>query len=434
MHMKTKLVIFGITGELSISKLLPALEQIISTNDFEDVSVIGITRQKGVQPQDLIQKALGNKKNNLEGKLDVFPMDLSKKSDYTKLEKRIGLKKGEQLLVYLSVPPRAATQIVCNLGEAGVNTPNVKILFEKPFGWDLESAKDMLARTEHYFKDEQIYRIDHYLAKEMAQNIIAFRSSNALFSDVWSKEYIHSIVVTMGESDRIHNRPSFDQLGSLRDVLQNHVLQLLALTIMDTPKDLDWDEMPKLRLKALQGLETAKPENAMRAQYEGYRDDVQAPNSLTETFVSLTLFSSDPRWKDVPMKLTAGKALKEKTSEVRVRLCKKTDKSQCNEIVFRLDGTHTGIDMEAFVEKPGLKSDFEIRHLGLRFPEDAKLPEAYERVIMDAITSRKSLFTSGEEVLESWRILQSVQDTWSADSQPLKTYPIGSDINEIINT
>lgn len=432
--MKTKLVVFGITGELSISKLLPALEQIISTNDFKDISIMGITRQKDVKPKDLIQKALGNKKNNLENELDIFPMDLAETSDYVELKKRIGLEKDEQLLVYLSVPPRAATQIVSHLGETGINTPNVKILFEKPFGWNLESAKDMLADTARYFKDEQIYRIDHYLAKEMAQNIIAFRSSNALFSDVWSKEYIHSIVVTMGEPDRIYNRPSFDQLGSLRDVLQNHVLQLLALTIMDTPKNLDWDEMPKLRLRALKILETAKPENAMRAQYEGYQDDAQAPQSLTETFVSLTVFSNDPRWKGVPMRLTAGKALKEKTSEVRVRLCKKTDKSQCNEIVFRLDGTHTGVDMETFVETPGLKSDFEVRHLGLRFPEDAKLPEAYERVIADAITSRKSLFTSGEEVLESWRILRSVQDIWAIDSRPLKIYPVGSDINKIINT
>ena len=185
--MKTKLLIFGITGDLSTRKLLPALEQIISTGNFDDISVIGVSRHV-VNEADLFINC--KDKTFLNGKLSMFTMDLAKLQDYERLKTFISLVDDEQLLIYLAVPPSATVQIVDFTGEVGINTPNVKILFEKPFGIDLTSAEKLIDQTARYYKEEQTYRIDHYLAKEMSQNIVAFRGRNALFSHIWSNNFI----------------------------------------------------------------------------------------------------------------------------------------------------------------------------------------------------------------------------------------------------
>ncbi|HEU4830944.1 MAG TPA: hypothetical protein VFS65_02100, partial [Candidatus Saccharimonadales bacterium] len=178
-------------------------------------------------------------------------------------------------------------------------------------------------------------------------------------------------------------------------------------------------------MKALSQVEVADPKKAIRAQYEGYQKEVDNPGSLTETFVSLELRSTQPRWLDVPILLRTGKSLDRKTTEIRIHL-KKMSEAQSNCIIFRIQ-PNEGIDIELFTKKPGYERNFETRHLKLDFPEDTKLPDAYEQVIVDAIRSHKSLFTSSGEVLRSWEILQSVQRAWSMDHTPLPTYPVGSD-------
>ncbi|MEO5950741.1 MAG: hypothetical protein ABIQ04_04815 [Candidatus Saccharimonadales bacterium] len=409
--MKTKLLIFGITGDLSTRKLLPALEQIISTGDFDDLSVIGVSRRE-VNIPELLQGSLG--KTDLVDKISIFSMDLAKKSDYLRLNEFVNLGDDEQLITYLSVPPSAATAIVDFMGEAGMNTPNVKILFEKPFGVDLSSAKDVIARTERFYKEDQLYRIDHYLAKEMAQNIIAFRGGNALFSHIWNNNFIESIEIIASEKIGIEGRTQFyEQTGALRDVLQGHLMQLLALTLMDITKEFKWDSVPEHRLAALSQLQLADPAKATRAQYETYQKEVENPGSTTETFVSVQLTSTQPRWLDVPITLTTGKALSEKTTEVRIHL-KKMHDAQSNCIIFRIQ-PNEGIDIELFTKKPGYDRQFETRNLSFDYAADVKLPDAYEQVLVDAINSRKSLFTSSGEVIRSWEILEPVQQAWMMD-------------------
>lgn len=426
--MKTKLLIFGITGDLSTRKLLPALKEIYTTGEFDDLSIIGVSRRE-VDVAELLNTSLGN--TDLMDKISICTLDLANPDDYYKLKDHVALGEDEQLLAYLSVPPQAAATIVDFMGEAGINTPNVKILFEKPFGVDLASAKEVITRTAHYFNEDQLYRIDHYLAKEMAQNIVAFRGGNALFSNIWNNNFVQAIEVIASEQIGIEGRAQFyEQTGALRDFVQGHLMQLLALTLMDIPHDFDWAELPELRTHALQQLQLADPAKAVRAQYDTYQQEVGNPGSLCETFVSLELQSNQPRWLDVPIRLVTGKALDRKTTEVRIHL-KKLHEAQSNCIIFRIQ-PNEGIDIELFSKKPGYDRQFETSHLDFAFADDAKLPDAYEQVIVDAIRSHKSLFTCSDEVLRSWEILAPIQQAWHMDNTPLSTYPVGSSIETVL--
>lgn len=426
--MKTKLLIFGITGDLSTRKLLPALRRIVRTDEFADLQVIGVSRRE-VDVLSLVRQSTGDA--TLADRISIFSMDLAQSDDYRRLKEYVALQSDEQLIVYLSVPPSAATQIVDFMGEAGINSPNVKLLFEKPFGVDFQSATDVIARTARYYSEDQIYRIDHYLAKEMAQNIATFRARNALFGHLWHNGAIEKIEVLALEKIGIEGRVQFfEQTGALRDVLQGHLMQLLALTLMDIPSDFDWSTVPQQRLEALLQLKVADPRKVIRGQYEGYREEAEAPTSQTETFVSLELESTTPRWKGVPLHLITGKALYKKTTEVRIHF-KKFHDAQRNRLIFRIQ-PNEGIEIELFTKKPGYERQFETQLLNFTYPEDAELPDAYEQVIVDAMKSRKSLFTSSDEVLRSWEVLQPIQQAWSMDSAPLVQYPKGAKPVDIV--
>jgi glucose-6-phosphate 1-dehydrogenase len=426
--MKTKLLIFGITGDLSTRKLLPAIKHIIEAEDSNELEIIGVSRRE-VTMSDVLQSSLGN--TDLLGKFSLFTMNVALKEDYGRLREFIALKDDEQLLIYLSVPPQASTQIVDFLGEATLNMPNVKLLFEKPFGVDLASAAEMISRTARYFEESQLYRIDHYLAKEMAQNIVTLRGGNALFEYIWQASAIEKIEIVALESITIEGRAQFyEQTGALRDFLQGHLIQLLALTLIDIPHNFDWNELPTLRLEALKKIQSARPENAARAQYKGYEDEVDNVGSRTETFVSVQLTSSDKRWKKVPIQLVTGKALREKKTEIRIHL-RKFHEAQSNCITLRIQ-PNEGVEMELFTKKPGYDRKFETQKLSYAYASDTRLPDAYEHVLIDAIHSRKSLFASSEEVLESWRILQPLQQAWANDNSALFMYSVGESVEQLL--
>jgi glucose-6-phosphate 1-dehydrogenase len=426
--MKTKLLIYGITGDLSTRKLLPALKEIISTGDFDDLSIIGVSRRQ-VNVPELLTSSLGDA--GLQDKVSVYSMDLANADDYHGLKDYVALQDDEQLIAYLSVPPQASTQIVDFMGEAGINAPNVKVLFEKPFGVDLRSAKDVIARASQYYHEDQLYRIDHFLAKEMAQNIVAFRGGNALFGHIWDNDSIEKIEVIASEKIGIEGRAQFyEPTGALRDLVQGHLMQLLALALMDIPADFDWNALPQLRRDALNAIQPANPGLAVRAQYEGYQNEAGNPGSLTETFVALELASTAPQWQGVPIHLITGKALNEKLTEVRIHF-RKFHEGQSNCLIFRLQ-PREGIEIDLFTKKPGYDREFETQKLQFAYPENTRLPDAYEQVIVDAIYSRKSLFTSSEEVLRSWEILQPIQEVWQMDKQPLNTYPQGSAASDVV--
>lgn len=420
--MKTKLLIFGITGDLSTRKLLPALRKIMASAEFSQVQLFGASRRE-------VGKAalLGD----LAAQTTMVTMDVARLEEYYHLKEQVDLQEDEQLLVYLSVPPRAATQIVRYLGEAGLNDERVKILFEKPFGIDLASAHEMIEQTARYFKERQLYRIDHYLAKEMAQNIVAFRSQNALFSHVWQADMIEYIEVNAFEDIGVEGRAAFyEQAGALRDVVQGHLLQLLALVLMELPPEIDWEHVPAYRQKALADLRPAGPARSLRAQYKGYREEVNIPASSVETFVSLELESDNPRWQGVPMRLTTGKALGFKRTEINIYFTK-THQSQTNRLTFHIQ-PNEGVEIILNTKKPGYDNELQTRHLSFRYPDDETLPDAYEQVIVDAIRSRKSLFTTSNEIIRAWEILQPLVDYWSMRPPEILQYEKGAHPGDIL--
>lgn len=400
--MATKLLIFGITGDLSTRKLLPALRQIVATDEFAKLELYGVSRRQ-VDTAALL--------GELADRTTIVTMNVAEASEYQRLQTTLSLQADDQLLIYLSVPPRAATQIVDFLGQTGLNDARVKILFEKPFGLDLAGAHEMVARTSRYFDESQIYRIDHYMAKEMAQNIVAFRAHNALFARSWHRAAIEKIEVNAFEAIDIEGRAQFyEQTGALRDVVQGHLLQLLALVLMSVPHDINWDELPAYRLAALQALKPADPARTIRGQYKGYTDEAGVPHSCVETFVSTELYSDDPLWRDVPLVLTTGKALDTKCTEIKVHF-RRACATQTDYLTFRVQ-PHEGIEMTLNTKRPGYDNQLEERHLAFSYPEDVSLPDAYEQVIVDAIRSRKSLFTSSDEIIRAWEVLQPLVDAW----------------------
>ena len=403
--MKTKLVIFGITGDLSRRKLIPALQRILLTDSGSGLSLYGVSRRE-VDTQELL--------GSLAGSTQMITMNVAEPEDYKKLFKSLDVQDDEQILVYLSVPPSASDQIVMLLGQNGFSDRRVKLLLEKPFGVDFESAEEMNDHLLDHFEESQLYRIDHYMAKEMAQNIIAFRADNAIFAHVWNKNAIERVTVGAYESIGIEGRSVFyEQTGAMRDVLHVHLLQLLSLILMDIPEDVTYAKIPTYRLKALAQIPPVKEGDVMRGQYVGYREEVGNDQTTTETYVTTTLYSEDDNWKDVPLILRTGKSLHTKSTEITVEF-KRTRANQANKLVFRIQ-PFEGVEIELHTKRPGYDRIMETRSLSFKYPEDLDLPDAYEQVIVDAIYSRKSLFTSSDEVLASWRILEPALKDWSME-------------------
>lgn len=391
---KTQLVIFGITGDLSTRKLLPALESIVKADECGDLSVIGVSRRQ-VKPDQLLKDH-----PMLLDRTTIYTMDLVEPDDYMGLKAKLdeGVEEGKprQVLFYLAVPPGAAATIVDLLGRAGLNSPEYKVLFEKPFGFDLASARDFIDRTARYFNDDQLFRIDHYMAKEIATEMLRMRADAEAKNRPWNNKLIDEITVVASEEIDIEGRASFyEQTGALRDFIQGHLMQVLALVLMPLYDPID---LPKQRLAALSGLAPADPAKAIRAQYKGYQQDVENPGSQTETFVSLELSSQDPNWEGVTIRLISGKALDKKRSYIHIR-CK--------------DGYEDQLDEDRLFER------------------DSKHLKAYERVLIEAISGRKDIFTSSQEVIRSWEILAPVQQAWAMDDNPITQYQKGTSITSL---
>lgn len=423
--MKTKLILFGITGDLSKRKLIPALSNIIGTGDFKNLEIIGVSRR---EPD--LGELLGDHIGKLGGLTTIFSMDLTSPEEYVHLKEYVSLQEDEQAMFFLSVPPDSMTQIVELLGKAGLNTPNVKIMLEKPFGIDLPSAQNMLRSIGEYYKESQIYRIDHYLAKEMSQNIVAMREGNALFEHIWNSKAIEKIEVVAYEQIGIEGRAAFyEQTGALRDVLQGHLMQLLSLVLMEIPEGFDWDSEPVQRSRAFDKLEVADPALSLRGQYKTYRDEVSNPGSMSETFVRVELQSSDPRWHGVPLILSTGKGLNAKTTEVRITL-RKSREQQTNTLVFHIQ-PNEGVTVDFYAKKPGYEREFDTKSLDLKYGVGTRIPDAYEQVFVDAILGHESLFASNDEVLRAWEILEPIQESWKTSTDDLVIYENGIDPSQI---
>ncbi|MDI3496563.1 MAG: glucose-6-phosphate 1-dehydrogenase [Patescibacteria group bacterium] len=437
----TIIVIIGISGDLSRRKLLPALAQIAMAGELpSECRIVGVTRQYDLQLSDVLAHV--DKTQGIENLMEFWHMELDKQASYEDLGKHLleiekSFTSPAQRLFYLSVPPQISRPIIELLGESGLaKVLNTKLLLEKPFGVDLQSAQELVDHIDHYFLPDQVYRIDHYLAKETAQNLVVFRQDNSLFKRTWNRDFIESVEIIASEKIGIEGRAIFyEQTGALRDLVQSHLLQLAALTLMELPSGRNFAQIPARRLAALNSLHLRERRiegNVMRGQYRGYQNEVHNPGSSVETFVSLTLESDDERFVGVPIILTTGKALASKETKIIISY-KRSENYEANQLILHLQPDE-GVELYLFAKRPGYDYQVERHSLKFFFGEYySRLPEAYEQVLFDAINSNHTLFTTSEEVLASWRILDSIQKTWAMNNDDLLIYEPGSKIEEVIS-
>jgi glucose-6-phosphate 1-dehydrogenase len=448
----TIIVIFGITGDLSQRYLMPALYHLIKAGLLhEKTEIVGISR-RSVSTDQLFEQVENNicladqacdqkALQEMKRKTSMVQMDLTAEGDYLALRKHLDkLEDGHGLcmnrLYYLSIPPQIYGSIITLMGQSELNTScqhdvaETRLLIEKPFGYDLESAKGLIKQTGAVFSEGQIFRIDHYLAKETVQNILTFRFANPIFESIWNGEHIERIVISASEEIKVGNRAQFyDPVGALRDFIQSHLIQLLAIVTMDRPKQINSEFIHKAKQALLEQVIQVPADKveelAVRAQYEGYPAEVHHETSKTETFAAVEVFIDSPRWKSVPITMWSGKALDAKKTEVQVTF-RGADQEATNQLRFRIQ-PNEGIELDLLAKKPGLATELQTAAMDFsyqqNFGNDAQ-PNAYERVLVDAIRGDHTLFATSEEVFESWRIVQPVLDEW-AKHDKVASYQVG---------
>jgi glucose-6-phosphate 1-dehydrogenase len=436
------IVIFGITGDLSKRKLLPALYHLFRQELLpEDTRIIGISR-KPLTPEKLlstVELCVLEKDNvcdpvglkRVQQAIRTLQLDPEKPEDYRELGKLLDSfdKGGKRTrLFYMSIPAAAYPPIVKNLAAAGLNEERNRLLLEKPFGYDLDSAGKLIDLLSEDFRESQIYRIDHYLAKETAQNLLAFRLHNPIFIPLWNCEHIRRVHIRAFETINIEGRKDFyERTGALRDFIQSHLMQLLSITMMDVPADMSSGAIHAAKQSFLERLLPADPAEAVRGQYEGYRDEVGNPASHVETYAALHLKHGAERWQHTDILLETGKAMDEKTTEIAVEF-KTPHERRRNSLIFRIQPGE-GISLDLVAKEPGFSDKMHHAALDFRYQEtfkDRQHIDAYERVLMDALRGDQALFASDREVLATWRVLQPIIETWQASGEGLLTYKAGS--------
>lgn len=449
------IVIFGITGDLSRRYLLPSLYHLIQDGILhEQTEIVGITRGT-TTAQELFDKVelCVNEIDNvcdpvalktMRDHTEMVQMDLNNPDDYDSLLRTLNDMEERQgvcmnRLYYLSIPPQAYTSVIHLLGERGLGSgcqhhkATSRLLVEKPFGFDVESAQELIDEIAKSFNEEQVFRIDHYMAKETVQNILTFRFSNPIFEALWNEEYIANIEISAKEKIGIEGRATFyEPLGALRDFIQSHLLQILGLITMDQPPVLDSEHIHDAKQAALDQVEAVPAEQVgertVRGQYKGYREEVNNADSTTETYTAITVFSKSPRWRGVPIRLVTGKALDERKTEICITFRGKPNGGSSNQLRFRIQ-PNEGIELDLAAKKPGYAHELQTINMDFSYEEDFDNhghPNAYERVLVNAVRGDHTLFATSQEIMSSWRIVQPVLENWAKQSEDLRFYDQGS--------
>lgn len=464
--MSFDLVLFGGTGDLAWRKLMPALFQAFRHGTLPAGGrIIGIGRDDLSAEQyrarigtrfdqvDLAKRPSTQEFTRFAALLEYVRMDLSRPDDYTRLAATLRERQTDTVVMYVATAPSLFTTVCEQLACAGLNTAQTRVVLEKPLGHDLASNRAINETVGRVFSEKQVFRIDHYLGKETVQNILTFRFANSIFERLWNRDAVDHIQITVSEKLGVGSRGGYyEEAGALRDMLQNHLMQVLALVTMEPPVSLDAEPVRDEKVKLLSSLRRLRPDqvaaNVVRGQYrEGfvageaqaaYRSESKVnPQSNVETFVAAKLFIDNWRWAGVPIYLRTGKALPLSASEVRVQF-KPTPNvlfaAQCgplldaNALTLRLQPDE-GISLRFTGKVPGV--GYGLRPVRMHFSYDSEFgaytPEAYERLLLDAIIGDATLFIRRDEVEQAWEIVDSIRAGW--DGLPLdkrEFYPAGN--------
>ncbi|MGY1739449.1 MULTISPECIES: glucose-6-phosphate dehydrogenase [unclassified Blastococcus] len=458
------LVIFGASGDLTARKLLPALARLAGYGALPpEVVLVGVARTPMTDDEfrDLCRRSVSGEDHPRWDELTSTARYVHGGYDDPATYQRLADVMTEcdhahgcagNRVYYFSTPPRLFGPIALSLGKAGLSVPDgdafVRAVIEKPFGWDEASARDLYADLSTAFTEEQIFRIDHYLAKETVQNLLALRFANSIFEPIWNRTWVDNVQITVAETLGVGDRGGFyETTGAMRDIVQNHVLQVLSLFLMEPPTSFHAeairDEKVKL-LRAIQPLDTEAQiaANAVRGQYTrgGTRDDLMPgyreepgvdPLSTTETFVAMRLEVQNWRWTGVPVYVRTGKRLPARVTEVAMEFRRPpqlplfpgtTENLEPDALIVRVQPDE-GLSLRFGAKVPG--HAFRVQKASMDFSYQSfeeESPEAYERVILDALIGDPTLFIRADEVGRSWRIVDPVMQYWTADPGPIPLY------------
>lgn len=460
--MSFDLVFFGGTGDLTWRKLMPALFQAFRHGKLpEGGRILAVARDE--MPDERYREWLKERFREVDGSkrpndeeferfaAQVFyrRMDLSQPEHYQRLKEWLGERQADTVVLYLATSPHLFTQICEQLGAAGLNEPRVRVVLEKPLGHDLASARQINKVVRSVFSERQAFRIDHYLGKPSVQNLMALRFGNALFEPLWHRESIANIQITLAESLGVGTRgPFYDGTGALRDMVQNHALQLLTMIAMEPPSSNDADAIRDEKLKVLRALKPFTPDSVardvVRGQYRagtvdgkavvGYLDEAKVPaDSRTETFVALRTEVQNWRWAGVPFYLRTGKRLAARDAQIVVNFRPVPHPifpgaNRPNQLVIKLQ-PEDGLELRLQAAKGGAHGEaLAPVSLDLDFDKAfaADRVGAYERLLLDAIAGRLNLFVRSDEQEQAWRWVEPILDAWAQDPAGPRTYSAGS--------
>lgn len=473
------LMIFGASGDLTERKLIPALFNLFKNGYLSDnCAIIGVARRDKDDESFRNEMKIGVGEEIPADQMDAHweqfsqmlfyaKTDITDAQDHLELKRRVEQIEQERSLpghrvVYLATSPSLFLTSVENLHEAGMIPPDaqkMRVVIEKPFGHDLDSAKELSENLSKILNEDQIYRIDHYLGKETVQNILLFRFGNAIFEPLFNRNHIDHVQITVAESQGIEGGRGgyYDKSGALRDVLQNHALQLLCLVAMEPPSLFEAEHIRDEKLKVLQTLKPGRPGSvddwAVAGQYtsssiqgeqvNGYLQEERIdPNSTTETFVAVEAHIDNWRWAGVPFYLRTGKRLPSRVTEIAIQFklpplslfttveCEGTmcepASTQPNTLVFRIQ-PQEAISLSFSTKRPGMQYQVEPVDMDFEFEESfaIDLPEAYERLLLDVMRSDSTLFTRSDELEAAWSFVDPILKRWAEPDHQPENYPAG---------